>query len=75
MILKPDLQCGRIWSKKRPTEIDSLNGEIVKLADVMGHPAPFNREIVRLIKEAESNPQILNLSPEELAKKLKIKLT
>ncbi|EMN70504.1 hypothetical protein LEP1GSC100_1754, partial [Leptospira interrogans serovar Bataviae str. UI 08561] len=38
-------------------------------------PAPFNREIVRLIKEAESNPQILNLSPEELAKKLKIKLT
>ncbi|KON78702.1 2-dehydropantoate 2-reductase [Leptospira kirschneri] len=60
--------------KKRPTEIDFLNGEIVKLADVMGHPAPFNREIVRLIKEAELNPQILNLSPEELAGKLKMNL-
>ncbi|KWV22243.1 hypothetical protein LA733_3428 [Leptospira interrogans] len=74
-MLKPDSSMWEDLVKKRPTEIDSLNGEIVKLADVMGHPAPFNREIVRLIKEAESNPQILNLSPEELAKKLKIKLT
>ncbi|MBM9500977.1 2-dehydropantoate 2-reductase [Leptospira sp. 201903071] len=59
---------------KRPTEIDSLNGEVIKLADVMGHPAPLNREIVRLIKEAETNPNLLNLSAEELAKKMKIKL-
>ncbi|MBM9579404.1 2-dehydropantoate 2-reductase [Leptospira sp. 201903070] len=59
---------------KRPTEIDSLNGEVIKLADVMGHPAPLNREIVRLIKEAETNSNVLNLSPEELAKKMKIVL-
>ncbi|EMY76983.1 2-dehydropantoate 2-reductase [Leptospira weilii serovar Ranarum str. ICFT] len=59
---------------KRSTEIDSLNGEVIKLADVMGHPAPLNREIVSLIKKAESNPEILNLSPEELAQKLKINL-
>ncbi|PJZ58661.1 2-dehydropantoate 2-reductase [Leptospira barantonii] len=60
--------------QKRPTEIDSLNGEVIKLADVMGHPAPLNREIVRLIKEAESKPEILNLSPEDLARKMKINL-
>ncbi|AYV55631.1 2-dehydropantoate 2-reductase [Leptospira kmetyi] len=60
--------------QKRPTEIDSLNGEVIKLADVMGHPAPLNREIVRLIKEAESKPEILNLSPEELARRMKITL-
>ncbi len=60
--------------QNRSTEIDFLNGEVVKLADVMGHPAPLNREIVRLIKEAESNPEILNLGPEDLAEKLKIKL-
>lgn len=60
--------------QKRPTEIDSLNGEVIKLADVMGHPAPLNRGIVKLIKEAESNPEILNQSAEELARKLKIDL-
>lgn len=60
--------------QNRSTEIDFLNGEVVKLADIMGHPAPLNREIVRLIKEAESNPEILNLGPEDLAEKLKIKL-
>lgn len=60
--------------QKRSTEIDSLNGEVVKLADVMGHPAPLNREIVGLIKEAELNPEILNLSLENLSERLKIKL-
>ncbi|TGK33385.1 2-dehydropantoate 2-reductase [Leptospira gomenensis] len=58
-------------TKKRPTEIDSLNGEVVKLADVMGHPAPLNRGIIKLIKQAENDPTILNLSPEKLAKLLK----
>ncbi|XDD52070.1 2-dehydropantoate 2-reductase [Leptospira sp. WS92.C1] len=60
--------------KKRPTEIDSLNGELIKLADIMNHPAPLNRGILKMIKEAESNPEILNLTPEDLAKKLKLRL-
>ena len=38
----------------KPTEIDSLNGEILRIAETMNHPAPINSAIVRLIKEAKS---------------------
>ncbi|GBF40079.1 2-dehydropantoate 2-reductase [Leptospira johnsonii] len=38
----------------RTTEITYLNGEIVRLADEIGHKAPINRKIASLIAEAES---------------------
>ena len=44
-----DLEAGR------PTEIDYLNGEVVRLADSLGRPAPVNRKLVELIRAAETN--------------------
>jgi 2-dehydropantoate 2-reductase len=39
---------------RRPTEIDFLNGEVVKLAKSLGREAPVNEAIVELIKVAEA---------------------
>lgn len=44
-----DLEAGR------PTEIDYLNGEVVRLADSLGLRAPVNRKLVELIRAAETN--------------------
>ncbi len=38
---------------RRPTEVDFLDGEIVRLAEASGSEAPFNRRIVELVHEAE----------------------
>jgi 2-dehydropantoate 2-reductase len=38
----------------RPTEIDYLNGEVVKLAGMLGRRAPVNEKIVGLVKQAEA---------------------
>jgi len=40
--------------RQRPTEIDYVNGEIVRLATDCGIDAPFNREVVRAIRELEA---------------------
>lgn len=37
----------------RPTEIDYLNGEVVRLAASLGREAPVNAAIVALVKQAE----------------------
>jgi len=37
----------------RKTEIDYINGELVRLADRLQRAAPVNRAIVELIHEAE----------------------
>jgi 2-dehydropantoate 2-reductase len=37
----------------RPTEIDYLNGEVVRLAHKIGRQAPVNEAIVALVKQAE----------------------
>jgi 2-dehydropantoate 2-reductase len=39
---------------RRPTEIDWLNGEVVKLAQKLGREAPVNQAIVDLVKVAEA---------------------
>jgi 2-dehydropantoate 2-reductase len=44
-----DLEAGR------PTEIDYLNGEVVRLADSLGRPAPVNSKLVELIRAAETD--------------------
>ncbi|MEZ4398591.1 MAG: 2-dehydropantoate 2-reductase [Kofleriaceae bacterium] len=39
---------------RRPTEVDYLNGEIVRVAEAAGGDAPLNRRIVALIRAAEA---------------------
>lgn len=41
-------------SRGRRTEIDELNGEIVRLAEEAGVPAPLNSRVVTLVREAEA---------------------
>ena len=38
----------------RSTEIDHLQGEIIRLADQYRRPVPLNRRVLALIKDAES---------------------
>lgn len=40
-------------SRGRPTEVDYLNGEIVRLAEKYGIDAPMNRKITALVHEVE----------------------
>jgi 2-dehydropantoate 2-reductase len=58
--------------KGRKTEIDYLNGEIVKLGQALNFPTPINSAIIQLIKTAENqglgSPQI---KAEELDKKIR----
>jgi 2-dehydropantoate 2-reductase len=49
----------------RETEIDHLNGEIVRLAERLGRDAPVNRAIVDLIKQREAGVEQL-WNPEQL---------
>jgi len=41
----------------RTTEVDYINGELVRLADRVGEAAPVNSAIVRLIRLAEVDPR------------------
>lgn len=40
--------------KGRPTEIDYMNGYVVKKGAELGIPTPLNAEMVRLVKEVEA---------------------
>jgi 2-dehydropantoate 2-reductase len=51
----------------RPVEIDYLKGEIVRIGQKTGTPAPYNAKIVELVKEVERTHQFF--SPEELAQR------
>lgn len=44
-------------SKRRGTEVEELNGEIVRLAESSGIDAPLNRRLVALVHEAEVRGQ------------------
>ena len=46
--MSDDLLSGRV------TEVDQLNGEVVRLAESLGLDAPINRRIVALVRKAES---------------------
>lgn len=41
----------------RPTEIDYLNGEIVRLGQQLGMPTPYNSRVVQIVKEVERSGQ------------------
>jgi len=46
-----DLQAGRL------TEVDYINGEVVRLAQTQGRQAPINAKLCELIHAAEQNPK------------------
>lgn len=48
----------------RPTEIDYLNGEIVRLGLQVGMSTPYNSKVVEIVKEVESSHQFHG--PDEL---------
>lgn len=58
-----DLQAGR------PTEVDWINGEVVKLAESLGTRAPVNQKLVELMHQQEQNPRAWD--PESLLQALK----
>ena len=39
--------------RRRPTEVDALNGEVVRLAEAAGLPAPANATVMALVRQAE----------------------
>lgn len=43
----------------RPTEIDYLNGEVVKLAEKLGRDAPVNRALIDLVRQREAGVEHL----------------
>lgn len=43
--------------RHRPTEVDAINGEIVRLAQARGVAAPVNARLVELIHQAEREPR------------------
>jgi 2-dehydropantoate 2-reductase len=52
----------------RPTEIDYLQGEIVRLAEKHGVAAPLNRRVMQLVKQAErAGKGSPALTPDEIA--------
>lgn len=58
-------------SRGRKTEIEYLNGEIVRLAEEHGTGAPLSAMIVELIREAEKNPDEWQpVSAAELSEKM-----
>ena len=44
-------------SRRRPTEIDYINGEIVNLAKKNNLKAPINMKLVELVKQVEKKPE------------------
>jgi 2-dehydropantoate 2-reductase len=48
----------------RKTEVDYLNGELIRLAERLAEKAPVNRRIVELIRAAEAGAE--PLAPAEL---------
>jgi 2-dehydropantoate 2-reductase len=40
--------------RHRPTEVDDLNGAVVRLGARCGVPTPVNERLVQLVKEAEA---------------------
>jgi len=55
--------------RRQPTEIDYLNGEVVRVGRQVGVPTPLNARTVELVHELEQTGQFL--APAELARLLR----
>ncbi len=64
---------GSTWqslARGQPTEIDYLNGEVVRLAEARGLDAPYNRAIRDLVRAAEAAGRPPDLSSAEVARRM-----
>lgn len=59
-------------NRKKQTEIDFINGEIVRLAKKNNLEAPINSKLVELIKSTEKNEKITYYEPKKLKEILDI---
>ena len=64
--MQDDLNLGRT------TEVDWINGEVVRLANTLGVNAPINSYFIEQIKLAENNNSSLQIGPEEMLTQLKL---
>ena len=62
--MQDDLVMGRV------TEVDWINGEVVKLAEQCGRRAPINERLIQLIKQAEKMPKTFSISADALKDQL-----
>jgi 2-dehydropantoate 2-reductase len=62
--MQDDLLAGRL------TEIDWINGEVLKLAEQSGQQAPINTRLIELVKLAEKSPQSFSISASDLKDQL-----
>jgi 2-dehydropantoate 2-reductase len=53
----------------RPTEVDHVNGEVVRLAETVDEVAPTNAEVVRMVHELESRGPGSFFSREEVIRR------
>jgi 2-dehydropantoate 2-reductase len=54
----------------KPTEVDHVNGEIVRLAQSSGATAPINAEVVRMVHELEQRPMGSFFSRDEVIERI-----
>ncbi len=55
-------------ARNKKTEIDFINGEIVKLAERNNLEAPINEKLVKYVKQAEKKDSVGNIKPKKLRK-------
>ena len=59
-------------SRGKPTEIEYINGEIVKLAQQHNLKAPINEKLVDLVKQAEKTHATASFQPKDLKRCLEV---
>ena len=62
--MQQDLEAGR------STELESINGELVKLADEIGEPAPFNKELLDICRSYFKKRPYIQMTWESLKEKI-----
>ena len=55
----------------RSTEVDWINGEVLKLAEQCGRQAPINARLIELVKQAEKSSPSFSMSADALKDQLK----
>jgi 2-dehydropantoate 2-reductase len=46
---------GQDFDHRQPTEIDAINGAVVREAQLLGIPVPFNQVVTDLVKAIEKS--------------------
>jgi len=73
LAIDPTVRTSMWWdlSQRKRTEIDYLNGALVKEGEALGIECPANRQLVEMIRQAERGERQPGISAEELLKMLK----